>query len=427
MNKSIMNMNKIKLLLSAALVFGLFSTSMAQLSIDSCYVKAERTYPQIAQYGLLEQSKEYNLKNASMGYLPQFSLSLKATYQTEVTEMPFTVPGVNFEGIPKDQYQAVLALTQTIWDGGAIRSQRKSTEAKYEVDVRSVDVDMYSLKERINNLFFGIVLFNEQLKQNELFDDELRRNYGKVKSYVDNGVANEADLDAVSVELLNNKQQRTGLLASRRAYLTMLSVMIGERVDESVELVNPNIDSVIQTTVNRPELAVFAANIDLLDVQRKTVSTRITPKIGLFANGGIGNPGLNFLKAGFSPYAQFGINLSWNIGGFYTYGRERKDIDIGKKSIENSKDTFLFNANLQVVQQGEEITKIREIMQDDDKIITLRNSVKKASEVKVENGIITVTDYLRDVNAEQLAIQNKTIHEVQLMMAVYKLRTITNN
>lgn len=419
-------MNSIKYLLIT--ILSIISIEvMSQLTIDSCYLKARLNYPQIAQYGLLEKSKDYDLKNASMGYLPQFALSLRATYQTEVTEMPINIPGITFEGIPKDQYQALLSLNQTIWDGGMIHSQRKDTEAKYKADVKSLDVDIYTLNERINNLFFGIILLNEQLKQNELFNDELKRQYDKVKSYIDNGLANSADLDAVEVELLNNKQQKTDLTANRRAYLMMLSVMIGENVDESTHLIEPTVNEYISTTINRPELDLFAANIDLLEVKYKSVSTRVTPKIGLFVNGGVGNPGLNFLKAGFSPYAQMGVNLSWNIGGFYTFGRERKNIDIGKQSINTSKETFLFNTNLQVVQQNQEILRIKEIMVYDDKIINLRNSVKLSSEVKVENGVITVTDFLRDVNAEQMAIQTKTLHQVQLMMAVYKLKTITNN
>lgn len=419
-------MNKVKYLF--IIILSIISIdAKSQLSIDSCYLKARQTYPQIAQYGLLEKSKDYDLKNASMGYLPQFTLSLKATYQTEVTELPITLPGITFEGIPKDQYQAVLSLNQTIWDGGMIHSQRKGTEAKYKTDVKSLDVDIYTLNERINNLFFGIILLNEQLKQNELFNDELKRQYDKVKSYVDNGLANAADLDAVEVELLNNKQQKTGLTANRRAYILMLSMMIGENVDESTRLLEPAVNEDISTNINRPELDLFAANIDLLEVKHKSVSTRVTPKIGLFVNGGVGNPGLNFLKAGFSPYAQMGVNLSWNIGGFYTFGRERKNIDINKQIINTSKETFLFNTNLQVVQQNQEILRIKEIMVDDDKIIGLRNSVKLSSEVKVENGIITVTDFLRDVNAEQMAIQAKTLHDVQLMMAIYKLKTITNN
>ena len=177
-----------------------------ELTLEECQQQAREHYPLIKRYGLIEKTKEYNISNANKGYLPQLSLSAKASYQSEVTEIPFDLPGIDIRGMRKDQYQAMLQLDQVVWDGGNIHAQKTVTRAASEADKQKLEVDMYAINERVNQLFFGILLLEEQLNQNQSMQEELQRNYDNVKAYMANGIANQADLDAVKVEQLNTIQ-----------------------------------------------------------------------------------------------------------------------------------------------------------------------------------------------------------------------------
>lgn len=421
-------MKKVTFLLTI-FISSAFSPIYGQLSINDCYKKAQANYPLVKQYGLIEQSKEYNLSNANKGYLPQVSLSAKASYQSEVTKLPITLPNVVIKGVNKDQYQSVVEVNQTIWDGGVIHNQKKITEASSTVDKQKLDVDMYAINERINQLFFGILLLDEQIKQNILLQDELKRNYSQIASYITNGIANQADLDAVKVNQLNTAQRKVELEATRKAYREMLIAMIGESIKEDTYLMKPSAaESVsLSETINRPELQLFDAQSNLFETQKSIINSKNMPKLGLFIQGGYSNPALNMLKSEFTPYYIAGARLSWNFGGLYTKKNEKKLLETSKQNIAVQKETFLFNTNLKMTQQNNEIDKMKQLMQDDDEIIRLRASIKKAAEIKVENGTLSVTELLREINSEDQAKQNKVLHEIQLLMSIYNYKNTTNN
>jgi Outer membrane protein len=405
-----------------------FSIGYAQLTIESCQEKAKNNYPLVKQYGLIEQTKEYNLSNANKGYLPQFTLSGKATYQSEVTKIPVTIPGVTIKGLNKDQYQSVLEMNQTIWDGGVIQSQKQLTKTGSEVEKQKNDVDLYTIKDRVNQLYFGILLFEEQLIQNSLLQKELTRNYNQIATYMDNGIANQADLDAIKVEQLNAVQRKTEIDSSRKAYRQMLSALIGEEITEGTTLIKPDTNLQLQSsTINRPELQWYEAQYNNLEIQKKLLNAKNMPKLGLFVQGGYSNPGLNMLKSEFSAYYVGGVRLSWNFGGFYTIKNDRKQIEASKSKLKTLEETFLFNTNLQITQQNSEIEKLSDLMKHDDEIITLRDNIKKSAEAKVENGTLSVTELLREINAGDQVRQTKTLHQIQLMMAIYNLKNTTNN
>lgn len=271
-------------ILSFALFLGATLTH-AQLTLDECQSQAQANYPLVRQYGLIEKSLEYDLSNAGKGYLPQFSLSGKATYQSDITELPVKIPGVDVKTAPKDQYQVMLELQQTIWDGGDIHSKKCLTRAASDVELEKQNVDMYALNNRVNQLFFGILLLDEQLKQNQLLQDDLGRTHQQVSNYINNGIASQSDLDAVSVELLNTKQKRIELETSRQAYLNMLSAFIGKGISQETVLLKPidkEVSSLDGGINNRPELRWFDAQGEQLRVQESALNTRLMPRFGLF-------------------------------------------------------------------------------------------------------------------------------------------------
>jgi len=421
--------------LTIACQFGLNAQS---LTIETCQEKAKINYPLVKQYGLIEQTAKYNISNANKGYLPQLTLSARATYQSDVTAIPSSlgqiltqVSGhpVSFASLPQDQYQAMLEASQVIWDGGIISSQNKITKASVEVEKQKLEVDLYTLKDRVNQLFFGILLLNEQFKQNEILKKDLQTNYDRLNAYKQNGIAQQSDLDAIKVEQLNANQRTSDLNNTRKTYCILLSALTGLNINDKTELNKPQADftALKDSTVRRPEIGLFDAQSKLYDNQKNLVLSGNLPKIGAFVQGGYGQPGLNMFAGGFSPFYIGGVRLSWNISGFYTQKDNLNKIDISKKNTDIQKETFLFNNNLVTKQQQNEIAKLQLTISNDDEIIRLRQNIKQSTTIKLENGTATVSDLIRDINAENQAFQLKSLHEIQLLMTVYQLKNNTNN
>lgn len=422
-------MKRIIFTLSFLLLLSLMYGQTGHITLEECQQKTQDNYPLVRQYDLVEKTKDYNLDNASRGYLPQFALSAKASYQSDVTELPITIPGVNIKGLPKDQYQVMLELQQKIWDGGGIRMQKRQAAAEADVERERLNVDMYALNSRVNELYFGILLFDEQLAQNTLLQEELERNYRQISAYVANGIANQTDLDAVKVEQLNTRQKRVDLTFSRTAYLQMLSLLMGEELSEQTVLEKPILQKNISVAdeINRPELSWFEAQGAGLQVQEKALNVRHLPHFGLFVQGAYGNPGLNMLKNEFSPFYIAGVRLSWNFGSLYTLKNDRRVIENKRQQLGSNREVFLFNTRLQITQQDQAVRSLEKQIQDDDEVIRLRTNIRRAAEAKVANGTLTVTEMLRELTNESLARQTKAVHKIQRLMGIYQMKYTINN
>ena len=419
------------------LIFTLSLTmqTFAQLSIEECYEKAQANYPLIKQYSLIEKSRDYNLSNVARGWLPQISFTAKATYQSDVTKIPLDfsqvpIPELANLEIPelsKDQYGVTLEITQTLWDGGATKAHSEQIKAQTATETEELNVNLYAIKERVNQLFFGILMCDAMLEQNRIFQENLQQNFALVKACIDGGLANQADLDAVKVEQIKAKQNFTQISRNRKAYLTMLLAFIGEKTDENTVLQKPEILQTVSVENARPELSLFDSKLAFLDAKNREIKASLTPKFGLFFTGGYGNPGLNMLKEGFTPYAIGGIRMSWNISSFYTFKNHVNQLNTQRGNLAVQRETFLFNSRLQATGKQDDIEKYRELLAGDDEIITLRQSVKRATEAKVSGGTATVSDLIRETNAEQMAQQDKILHELEMLQSIYNLNFITNN
>jgi outer membrane protein TolC len=408
--------------------------SFAQLSVEECYEKAKANYPLIKQYELLKRARDYNLSNVGKMWLPQIQLAAKATYQSDVTEIPIDfsqVPipqpaNIEIPSVSKDQYGITLEISQTLWDGGTSGAKRKTINAQSDVNEKELEVNLYAMRERVNQLYFGVLLCDAMTEQAKLFQEELDRNYNRVSALMQSGLANQADLDAVKVEQLKVAQRVTQIAYGRKAFLDMLSAFIGEKIDDSKTLNKPSADYQPSTTSARPELKLFDARKTTMEATKKELNTSLSPRIGVFLTGGYGKPGLNMLKNEFSAYYIAGVRLLWNIGAFYTRKNSLRLLETGSNAIETQRETFLFNMALSQTGKENEINKYRELLQSDDEIITLRNSIKQSSEAKLQNGTTTATDLMRDANAEQQARQDKIVHEIEMLQAIYNLKFIVN-
>lgn len=396
------------------------------LTLEQCQREAEANYPLTKQRELISRSEAYTLTNISKAYLPQFSLSGQATYQSDVVEFPGGAPGMEIPTQNKDQYKAYIEMNQVILDGGAIRNQKETEKVRKEVARKSLEVELYAIRERVNSLFFGILIADAQLKQYELAIEDIGIALQTVEAQVRNGTALRSHADVLKAEELKVRQQQIALRNNRIAYVHMLGLFLDSELPQDIQLEKP-MAPLLSGEINRPELALFDSRDKLLELGKETIATVNRPKLNFFVQGGYGNPALNFLSDKFEPYYIGGLKVSWSFSGLYTAKKEKQIIDLDKLEVASERETFLFNLNHTLKQQDGDINKYAEMLAQDDNIIQLRANVKKAASAQLENGVITPSDYLEELNNENEAKQDKIVHEMQLLLAQYNQKTTKGN
>ncbi|WP_229208259.1 TolC family protein [Dyadobacter psychrophilus] len=394
------------------------------LTINDSYMLARKNYPLIKQYELIRKTENFSVENAAKGYLPQISVLGQATYQSAVTEfkLPIAIPGAEFPSISKDQYKVYAEVSQTIYDGGAVRTQIESHKQNAIMETLKVEVEIYKLNERVNQIFFGILMLDEQLKQNALLKKDIELGVKKIQAFIDNGTAFKSNGNTLKAELLKTEQRATELASNRKAYLDMLGLLIGQDLAGSTVLAKPETVS-LEGDMSRPELRLFDYQRQNLDIQDKLLKVKNRPKLNFFFQGGYGRPALNILNNGFDPYYITGIRLNWSLSGLYTAKNDRALIANNRESIQVQQAVFVYNTNLSLKQQNADLIKLEKLLESDNEIIALRESVKTTAAAQLENGVINTNDYLREVNAEDQARLSRILHEIQLLMSTYNVRT----
>ena len=412
-------------------VFG-FWTIQAQ-TLDECQQAAERNYPLIKRMDLIRQTTDLNVGNIKKGWLPQVSVMAQSTYQSDVTAFPdqmqalYKQMGISMEGLRKDQYRVGIDVQQLVFDGGAIRNQKEMTRLQGVVESAQNEVSMYSVRQRVNEMYFALLLLDEQILLNKDLQALLNGNEKKLASLYKKGTAAEVDYLNVKAERLNVEQQMTSLQSQRQTVARMLSVFCGIEVKK---LVKPE---VVGTSAenNRPELRLIDSQIRLANAQEKALHSALLPRLGVFASGFYGYPGYNMFEdmmhRKWSLNGMVGARLTWNIGAFYTHKSDKAKLKLMRQSAENSREVFLFNNNLEQIRQDENISRYRKLMAEDEEIISIRSSIRKAAESKLAHGIIDVNDLVREINAENATRVQRSVHEIEMLKEIYNQKYTKNN
>ena len=418
-------------MISLALII-LSSGSWAQ-TLEECQQAAEKNYPLIKQYGLIAKTTQLTVKNIQKGWLPQLTASAQATYQSAVTAWPESMQtiyqqmGLNMKGLRKDQYKIGVDLQQTIYDGGAISSQRNIAQQEGKVQEAQTETNLYQVRRRVNEMYFSLLLLNEQIQLNEDVKALLQSSEKKLSAMVKGGTAATSDLDNVRAERLSVEQQNENLKQQKQMLQRMLSVFCGLEVNNTQKPAPVQIASSVN---HRPEMHLYNSQLELTEAKEKALDTQLRPKLGLFAQGFYGYPGLNMfedmMNRKWSLNGIVGIKLSWNVSAFYTHKNNKARLSAQRETIENAREVFLFNNKLEEIQQNENINRYQTMMKSDDEIIVLRTNVRKAAESKLTHGIIDVISLLREINNENAAKTQQSIHEIDMLKEMYNLK-YTNN
>ena len=404
---------------------GKTQNTQRSITIEGCQALAAENHPAIKRLSLIESIRELKVKNISSSYYPQGSINLKASYQSEVTTIPINIPGVTTDPLSKDQYAATINLEQIIWDGGVTGAAKRQVNKEAEIGKNELESELYTVREMVNELYFGILLNERYLQDINLVREDLLRILSRTEALISEGMANRSDTDAIRAELITLNQRETELLSGKESLIGMLSLLTGSGITADYEFLEPSA-AIPDVEIFRPELKIFESKSDFLQIKKeKTLSLR-RPKIGAFLQAGYGKPGLNMLKDEFSPFFVTGIKLSWNIGSLYSKNNEIRILDREMMNINSHRETFLLNLSLKSASQRSAINKVEKLLESDNEVIQLRERLVKAAEVKLENGIISVTDYLRELNRLDIARGNKCRHNIELISAIYTLKHTLN-
>ena len=419
-------MRKKLLLLSVLAV--LFPAVRAQ-SLEECRQAAEHNYPIIRQYDLIARTTELTVRNIQKAWLPQISVTAQGSYQNKVTAWPenlqgmFAQMGLQLQGLSRDQYKVGIDVRQTLFDGGTIGSRREIARGEGAVQAAQTEVDLYKIGQRVHEMYFALLLLDEQLRLNADINALLRSNEAQLAAMLKSGTASAGDFENVKAERLSAEQQQTELLSQRQTLQRLLSLFCGIRVDSIRRPAVPNLPS---GENKRPELRLFDRRLQLTDAQEKALDAQLLPQLGLFAQGYYGNPGLNLfedmMKRRWSWNGIAGLKLTWNLSALYTHRNEKSKLRVQRELIENARQQFLFNNQLDETQQSENVRRFRAIAQRDGEIIALRTAVRKAAESKLAHGIIDVNGLLREINKENAAKTQQAIHEIDMLKAMYDLK-----
>lgn len=435
---TINSMNMRKIFTCTIVLFAVISASAQSLTLNECQALARENHPAIVQRGLIRKASEFTVANAKTTWLPQVEFSAQGTYQSDVTALPDAIEKLlelirrPVEGIHKDQYKLAVQIEQVIWAGGAVKAQIGIAQAEGEAAGQEWEVGMYALRERVNQLYFGCLLVQERLAEADILIGELMRHDRMVHAYAENGLASGNDLDMIRVEILGAQQKRSELVSMLRAYRTMLGLMVGRELSEQTVLRKPPVQEPRTNDFSaRPEIRYFELQERVVDEQRRGLDAMMMPQVGVFVHGAYGYPGLDLFKDmqryKWTPYIVAGVRLQWAIGGFYTRRNKLSQLELRRGQIASERESFIYNMKLKSTQESIAIDRMREVMRDDEEIISLRGTIRKRTEAGVANETHSVSDLLREISNEDLARQNRLSHEIELLKNIYDLKYTGNN
>jgi outer membrane protein TolC len=394
------------------------------VSLDDCYTWARENYPNLKQVEIWQEITSLKMENIQTNYLPQVMLNGQATYQSDVTKVDISMPGISIPSVSNDQYKAYAELKQSIWDGGITAASAKMEEAVLQSTLSQVEVELYKLNEQVSQAFFTALAMDKQKEVLAAQKKVLLEKLKAVQSGVENQMLEKTSVLVLEAEILNLEQNELQLEAGKKTAIQMLSILTGITIDKSTELKYNTTQINAQSQLSRPELELFEAQKTTLEKQNDLLTKSRNPKIFGFGQAGYGRPGLNMLNENFDAYYVVGLGVSWNAFDWKKTSRQKQVLRLQSEMISKQEETFNQNISLLLAQQNEQIGKLEELLKTDSRMVTLRTEIAQSSASKLENETITTTDYIQDVQAETIAKLNAELHRIQLNEAKEKYNLI---
>jgi outer membrane protein TolC len=421
----------VKRFLITLLLLGVFTTSNAQsvLTLDSCINQAYRNFEFNKQVEYTNQVTEANVSGIKKNYLPTLDLNAMATYQNEQISIPlaFPIPGFEAPVAPLNINTALFTLRQWIYDGSMTHNQRLIQEASGNVQLQEIGVQKLEVKNSVMQLYFSILLLEKQ--QVILLDKAsvLQSRLKEVDAAVESNVLLASDRDMLKAEIVQLKQRSTEIEFGRKSSISGLSQLLGIDISEDTKFTQPEAEITPSTDLSmRPDVKLMDYQMNVLEAQKGMIKSSYLPKIGVFADGGLGYPGYNLFKDEISPMAKVGVSLQWHIFDWNKGSTQRQTLDLSQNILRLKQDRLKMQVGVQREAQQSQMEKTRQLMLNDAELLDLYTSISAAYAAQLENGTITSADYIQQLNKEQEARTNLELHKLQLLIATLNYNTIIN-
>ena len=391
------------------------SWSQHTLTLEECYQHVQENYPLAKQSEMLNARQKLEIAAIDAERLPQFDLSAQATYQSAVIEVP--IENSSIEPLNKDQYKAVLSVNQLIYGGGLMDARSNLKTAKYNVDRKQLEVDLYQLKTQVNQLYFSILLSQEKHKLLLLKQTQLITKLKEVKSGVENGTLLPTSDKPIEVELLKIDQDIESTVSDKATLIKSLSSLIAYPLDANATFNTPLVVTNLSSYLRRPELELFQLKKEEIAASESLLSKEILPKLSGFVDGGFGNPGLNVLDNSFQGFYTVGLKVKWNVFDWNANKKTRNALRINEDIVDNEAEVFELNSNIALDQHEADINKLAALIASDSDIISMRKEVLVATESQLRNGVITTSIYITELTNLYEEENRMMTHSIQLELA----------
>jgi len=411
-------MNKLALLF--LFIAGILSGQNPEtaISLEYCQKQALNNYPLIKQKQLLKSSADYKIKNLLVNYYPQIFLNGQASYQSDVTAIPLKIPGLTIPEMYHDTYKVTLDVNQVVYDGGFTSCQKNIEKSTLMIDEQQVEVEIYKLKDRVNQLFFNIMILQENQKLSMIMQAELKSKLAKSEALIKEGVAVSNNADILKAELLKIEQQLIEISLNKKAAIQMLAELMNGGIEENAVFVMPQtVLNSGDSSSNRPELKYFDLQKNKLLQTKQLSSAKLMPKLYVFGQAGYGRPGLNMFTTSFDYYYLVGAKLSWNLWNWNQSHNEKQIVGLQSSILDSQKELFELNTKIAKNKDYAEINKYSALLEKDKEIIALKTKIAANASYMLDNGVITATEYTTELHAELQAKLTLEIHKILLELS----------
>lgn len=403
-----------------------------ELSLYECYEKAEQTHPLQREEQNRLEIYDLNRKNLNAKWLPSLSANANATYMSDVVEfdqvlgsLPFPISPSAFSTMPNEQYKITLDINQTIYDGGSIGAGKKVEQASLQADLQALQSELYKVRDQVNQVYFGLLMLEKQAELVSIYKDEIIERKAALESGIKNGVILPTNVDILDAELLNVEQQKTELEIQQQKARNILSDLIGENTADATVFL-PAVDMPEEIEISRPEIGLFETQKVVLYMNKKLIGSQRLPKAAVFGSYGYGQPpGNNFFKNEFDTYYVVGAAINWTIFNWNTTKRTKEALQAQQNIVDAKEEHFKRQIRIALKNAQAEIDQIKALLSSDEKLIELREKIIKTAASKLNNGAISSTEFLTELNAERSARINYEMHKIQWVQAQINYLTIS--
>ncbi|MDA3816778.1 MAG: TolC family protein [Prolixibacteraceae bacterium] len=424
-------MSKFILLISIVALTSVSGFAQNTFTLENCREMVISNFPKLSNKQTNEEISQLKIENIRTGNLPEVVLNGRATYQSDVTSVnlpeSLTSMGFDIEGVSNDQYNAYLDIRQTIWDGGVSKAQREIERLALENELQKIDVEVHQLKRIADTYFFNVVLLRKSIEVVKLQNEVLGKQLERVQAAFHEGAVTKKDVLKLEVEQLKMQQKITQTSMREKSLLIAMSVLAGVEFSVSDTFRMPDVSIVSEHENNRPELHLFSLQQKQLEMSNGLLQSARNPKFFGFGQAGYGKPGLNMLHNEFDTYYKVGVGLKWKVFDWNETKRKKQIAQLNGKMVDVQKENFLQKQDMELLKAQNEIEMQEQLVRQDENIVDMRHRITQTASSELENGSITPTDYLTDLNAETSAKVNYEIHKIELIKAKMNYKTLLGN